>query len=118
MRSNAAILGVTLDNGKDGWLYSLCYPWDQHTSGMADPLEVRLKDLEQRLVTEAKVQLWLPTTHAKMFNHVLGLLNHALGQHFTRIEKSGLRTGSSGPIKYLVGYILPALQHSWMGRKN
>ena len=59
-----------------------CYLWDQDTLGIAGPLDdVLLEDLEQRFFNVIKVQSRLATAHAKLFTHVLGLLNHALGEH-------------------------------------
>ena len=74
LRATAVGLGGVPDDGEDGRLHGLCYPWDQDTLGIAGPLdEVPLDDLQQRFITVVKVQPGLVTAHAKLFTHVLGL---------------------------------------------
>ncbi|CAN0558302.1 unnamed protein product, partial [Laminaria digitata] len=70
-------------------------------------------DLEQRFITVVKVQPRLATAHAKLFTHVLGLLNHALGEH--RQERQS-ETPNSLLRATKWWYILPALLHSQDGR--
>ena len=43
--------------------------------------DIPLDGLQQRFVAGVKVQPKLTTAHAKLMTHVLGLLNHALGEH-------------------------------------
>ena len=82
LRITAVELGGRLDEGEEGRLLGLCYPWDQDTLGIAGPNDdVSLEDLEQRFITAVKVQPRLAIAHAKLFTYVLGLLNHALGEH-------------------------------------
>jgi len=82
LRVTAAGLGGRPDDREDGRRDGLLYPWDQNTLGIAGPLDdVPLEDLQQRFVTVVKVQSRLATAHAKLITHVLGLLNHALGEH-------------------------------------
>ena len=70
------------DDGEDGPPRGFCYPWDQDTWGIAGPVDdVFLEDVEQRFIIVVKVQPKLAAAHAKLFPHVFGLLNHALGQH-------------------------------------
>ena len=81
LRVTAVGLGGIPDDGEDGPLHGLCYPWDQDTWGIAGPLDdVPLEDLEQRF-TVVKAQPRLATAHAKLFTHVLSLSNHAFGEH-------------------------------------
>lgn len=82
------------------------------TWGVAGPLNgVPLQDLKQRFVAVVKkVQPTLATAHAKLFTHVLGLLNHALGEHRQNRE-------SETPNSLLGGIVVmvcipPALLHS------
>ena len=95
------------DDGVKERRNGLCYPWDQNTLGIAGPLD------EQRFVTVVKVQPSQSTAHAKLITHVLGLLNHALGEHRQSTQpetpQSLLRS-----IKWW--YILPALLCSQDGR--
>ena len=75
--ATAVELGGITDDGEDGRLHGL-----QHTLGIAGPYDdVPLEDLEQRFTTVVEVQPRFATAHAKLFAHMLGLLNHALGEH-------------------------------------
>ena len=79
LRTTAVGLG---DEGEEGRLHGICYPWDRDTLRTAGPIDdVSLEDLEQCFITVVKVQPRLATAHAMLFTHVLGLLNHALGEH-------------------------------------
>ena len=49
-------LGEIHDDGEDGRLRGLCYPWDQDTSGIAGLLDdAPLEDLEKRFIIVVKV---------------------------------------------------------------
>ena len=114
LRATAAGLAGRPDDGEEGRGYGLCYPVDQNTLGIAGPLDdVLLEDLQQRFATVVKVQPRLATTHAKLVTHVLGLPNHALGEH----RQS---TQSEPPQSLLrstkLRHILPAQPHSQDGR--
>ena len=79
--------------------------------GIAGPLDdVSLEQLQQRFITVVRVQPGLPTTHAKLLAHVLGLLNHVLGAH--RANRH-----SETPISLLraikLWYIVSAMLHRW-----
>ena len=102
------------NDGKEGRLHGLCYPWDQDTLGIADLLDdVPLGDVELRFTTVVKVQLRLATAHVKLSTHVLALLNHALGEH--RLSRE-LETPNSLLRAIKLWYILPALLQSQDGR--
>ena len=107
-------LGGRPDEGEEGRLHGLCYPWNQDTLGTAGPIDdVSLENLEQRYITVIKVQPMLVTAHAKLFTYVLGLLNHALGEH--RQDRQS-ETPNSLLRAIKLWYILPALLHSQDGR--
>ena len=107
-------LGGRPDEGEEGRLHGLCYPWDQDTLGIAGPIDdVSLEDIEQRVITVVKVQLRLANAHAKLFTHVLDLFNHALGEH--RQDRQS-ETPTSLLRAITLWYILPALLHSQDGR--
>ena len=83
-RATAVRLGGIPDDGEGGRLHGLCYPWDQKTLGITDPLDdAPLEDLEQRFTTVVNVQPKLATADGKLFTHVLGLglSSHALGEY-------------------------------------
>ena len=114
LRATSAGLGGRPGDGEEGRRSGLCCPWHQNVLGIAGPLDdVLLVDLQQRLVTVVKVQPRLATAHAKRITHVLGLLNHALGEHRQT-------TPSETPQSFLrsikLWYIFPALLHSQNGR--
>ena len=113
LRATAVGLGGIPGDGEDGRLHGLCYPWYQDTLGIAGPLDVPLEDLEQRFTTVVKVQPRLVTAHAKRFTHVLGLLNHALGEN-RQNRLSQTPNSLMRPLK--LWYILSTLLHSWDGR--
>ena len=74
LRIAAVGLGGRLDEGEEGRLRGLCYPWSQDTLGIAGSIDdVSLEDIKQRFITVVKVQPGLVTAHAKLFTHVLGL---------------------------------------------
>ena len=53
------------DDGEDGRLHKLCYPWDQKALGIAGPLDdFLLEDLEQDFLTVVQVTPRLATAHA------------------------------------------------------
>ena len=110
----AAGLGRRPDDGEEERRDGLCYPWDQNTLGIAGPLDdVPLENLQQRFVTLVKMQPRLATAHAKLITHVLGLLNHALGEHR---QSTPSETSQSLLRSIKLWYILPALPHSQDGR--
>ena len=110
----AAGLGGIPDDGKEERRDGLCYSWDQNTLGIAGSLDdVPLEDLQQRFVTVVKVQPRLATAHAKLITHVLGLLDHALGEHHQSTQSE---TPQSLLRSIKLWYILPALLHSQEGR--
>ena len=60
----------------------LWYVSDENSLGTWPPLDaVSLKDLGQCFATGIKVQTQLAGEHARLSVHVLGILNHALGEH-------------------------------------
>ena len=82
--------------------------------GIAGPLhDVPLEYLQQRFTTVVKVQPRLAAAHAKLFTHVLSLLNHALGGHRQSRQSE---TPNSLLRAMKLWYILPALLHSQDGR--
>ena len=82
--------------------------------GIAGPLhDVPLEYLQQRFTTVVKVQPRLAAAHAKLFTHVLSLLNHALGGHRQNRQSE---TPNSLLRAIKLWYILPALLHSQDGR--
>ena len=114
LRATAVGLGGIPNDGEEGRLHELCYPWDQDTLGIAGPLDdVPLEDFELRFTTVVKVQPRLATPHAKLSTHVVGLLNHALGEH--RLSRE-LETPNSLLRAVKLWYILPALLRSRDGR--
>ena len=111
LRVTFAGLGERPDNNWDERREEVCYPWDQNSLGIAGPLDdVSLEQLQQRFITVVRVQPGLPTTHAKLLAHVLGLLNHVLGAH--RANRH-----SETPISLLraikLWYIVSAMLHRW-----
>ena len=60
----------------------LWYGWDHNSLGIGPPLNaVSLDDVQQRLATGKKVQPQLAGAHARTSVYVLGILNHAKGEH-------------------------------------
>ena len=60
----------------------LWYGWDKNSLGVGPSLDaVSLDDLQQRLATGKKVQPQLAGAHARTSVYVLGILNHAKGEH-------------------------------------
>ena len=114
LRVTAARLGGRPYDREEGHRDGLYYPWDQNTLGIAGPLDdVPLEDLQQRFVTVVIVQPRLATAHAKLITHVLGLLNHASGQHRQSTQSE---TPQSLLRSLKLWYILSALRHSQDGR--
>ena len=63
----------------------LWYGWDQNSLGIGSPLgAVSLDDLGQRSATGKKVQPQLAGAYARLSVHVLGILNHAVGEHWPK----------------------------------
>ena len=88
----------------------LCYPWDHNSLGIAGPLDdASLEQLQKRFITVARVQPRLATAHAKLLTHVLGLLNHALGEPRPNRHSE---TPSSLLRAIKLWYIVPVLLHS------
>lgn len=118
-------VGVIPDDAKDGRFYSLCYPWDQRTLGMAGPLdEVHLEDPEQRLVTVARVKLWQATAHARAvsmeihpyFCTLPTCLAFSTTPWGSICQKKESETPNSFPSAKILGCVLPALLHLHDGR--
>ena len=76
-------------------------------------IDVLLEDIEQLFTIVVKVQPRLATAYAKLFTHVLSILNHALGDYRQR-RQSETPNSLLKAFKFL--YILPALLHSQDGR--
>ena len=92
----------------------LWYGWDQNSLRIEPPLDaVSLEDLGQRFATRKKEQPQFAGAHARLSVHVLGILNHASGEHRPNrdsvIPSSFLRA-----IK--LWYLMPVLLHSPAGR--
>ena len=89
-----------------------CCPWDLNALGMTEPLDniPLVEDLQQRFVAlVVSAQPTLATTHANLVTHVLGLLNHALGEHRQTRQSE---TPNSFLRSFKLWYIFPALLHS------
>ena len=92
----------------------LWYGWDQTSLGTGMPLDaVSLEDLGQRFATGEKVQLQLAEAHARLSVHVLGILNHVMGEHRPNRDSA---TPNSLLRAIKLWYIMPALLHSLDGR--
>ena len=105
------------DDGEEGRRDGPCHLSDQNTLGIAGPLDdVPLEDLQQHassLLSTCSRAWLLPTT--SFITHVLGLLNHALGEHRQTIQP----VTPQSPLRSMKQwYILPALQRSQDGRKK
>ena len=110
LRVAAVGLGGILDDGKDGRLHGLFYPWDKDTLGIAGALgDVPLGDLEQRFTTVVKVQPRLPPARTKLFTHVFRLLSHVLGESVGTTEPSEMP--NSLLMAIILWYALPDLLH-------
>ena len=88
----------------------LWYGWGQKSLGVGPPLDaVPLDDLQQRFVTGEKLQLQLAGAHARVSIHVVGMLNHTMGEHRPNRE-------SVTPNSFLraieLWYIVPARLHA------
>ena len=58
------------------------YGWDHNSLGIGPLLDaVSMDDLRQRFATGKKVPPQLAGAHARLRIHVLGILNHATGEH-------------------------------------
>ena len=84
------------------------------TMGIGPPLDaVSLEDLRQRFATGTTAQPQLAGAHARLSVHILGILNHAMGEH-------RLNRDSATPDSLLraikLWYLIPALLHSPDGR--
>ena len=92
----------------------LWYGWDQNSLGIGPPLDaVSLDDLGQRFATGKKVQPQLAGAHARLSVHVLGILNHAMGEHRPNRDSA---TPNSLLRAIKLWYLMPALLHSPDGR--
>ena len=92
----------------------LWYGWDQDSLGIGPPLDaVSLDDLEQRFATGKNVQPQLAGAPARLSIHILGILNHAMGEH--RPNRDPV-TPSSLLRAIKLWYLMPALPHSPDGR--
>ncbi|CAN0556113.1 unnamed protein product, partial [Laminaria digitata] len=82
LRNRAARMGGGTIGDEDLRSRGLWYGWDQNSLGIGPPLDaVSLDDLGQRFATGKKVQPQLAGAHARLSVHVLGILNHAMGEH-------------------------------------
>ena len=84
--------------------------WDQNSLGVGPPLDVvPLDDVQQRFATGKKVQPQLAKAHAGTSVHLLGILNHPMGEH--RPNRV-----SATPISILrvitIWYIMMSMLHS------
>ena len=87
---------------------------DQNTLGIAGPPDdVPVEDLQQCFFTVVAVQSRLAAAHVKLITHVLGLLNHALGEHRQTTQSE---TPDSLLRSIKLWYILLALLHLPNGR--
>ena len=92
----------------------LWYRWDQNSPGIGPPLDaVSLENLGQRFATGKTVQLQLAGAHARLSVHVLGILNHAMGEHRPNRDSA---TPSSLLRAIKIWCLMPALLHSPDGR--
>ena len=82
---------------------------DQNSLGIGSPLDaVSLDDLGQRFETVKKMQQQLAGAHARLCVHVLGILNHAMGEHRPNRDSA---TPNSLLRAIKLWYFMPALLH-------
>ena len=92
----------------------LSYGWYQNGLGTGPPLDVvSVEALGQRLATGKKVQPQLAGAHARLSVHVLGVLNHAMGEHQPNRDST---TPNSLLRAIKLWYPMPALLYSPDGR--
>ena len=85
----------------------------QNSLGVGSPLNVSLDDLGQRLATRRKGQPQLAAAHARLSVHVLGILNHVMGEHRPNRDSA---TPNLLLRAITFWYLMPALLHSSDGR--
>ena len=82
LRNRVTRMGGRTTGDADLRSRGLWYEWDQNILGSGPPLDaVSLDDVQQRFATGKNVQLQLAEAHARISAHVLGILNHAMGEH-------------------------------------
>ena len=82
LRNQTGRMGGATIGDEDLRSRGLRYGWDQNSLGIGPPLDaVSMDDLRQRFATGKKVQPQLASAHARVSIHVLGILNHAMGEH-------------------------------------
>ena len=110
LRNRARRTGGGTISDEDLCSRGLWYGWDQNSLGTGPPLDaVSLEDLEQRFATEKIVQPQLAGAHAHLSVHVLGVLNHALGEHRSNRDSA---TPNSLLQAIKLWYLMPPLLHS------
>ena len=82
LRNRAARMGGETAGDADLRSRGLWYGWDHNSLGVGPPIDaVSLDDLQQRFATGKKVQPQLTGAHARISVYVLGIFNHAIGEH-------------------------------------
>ena len=113
LRNRAGKIGGGTTGDEDLRSRGVWYGWDQNSLGIGPPLDaVSMDDLGQRFATKNKMQQ-LAGAHARLSFHVLGILNHAMGENRPNRDSA---TPNSLLRAMKLWYVMSALLHSSDGR--